>query len=296
MLYGALEAGGTKMVVAIGDENGTILHQKTIPTQAPHITIPQITDYFTIEHQEPIQALGIGAFGPIDVIKGSTTFGHIMNTPKADWRGFDLYGALKKALFEKGMDIPIGIDTDVNGSCLGEVTYGEARGLDNVVYVTIGTGIGAGIYCEGRLIHGMLHPEGGHILIQKNPKDIGKSVCHCHENCMEGLASGPAIEKRWGKKASELAQNAQVWELESEYIAKGLVNIILLLSPQRIILGGGVMNQEQLFSMVRSKVQKYINGYYKTKELTDMEHYIVPASLAGNQGIMGAIRLAQLAV
>lgn len=296
MLYGALEAGGTKMVVAVGDETGAILHQKTIPTKTPQITIPQIVDYFTIEQEKPIQALGIGAFGPIDVIKSSATFGHIMNTPKADWRGFDLYGTLKRELSEKGLNIPIGIDTDVNGSCLGEVTYGSAKGLDSVVYVTIGTGIGTGIYCDGKLIHGMLHPEGGHILISKNPNDIGDSVCHCHAACMEGLASGPAIEKRWGKKASELADNMQVWELESEYIAKGLVNIILLLSPQKIILGGGVMKQSQLFRLVREKVQNYINGYYETKELTDMEHYIVPASLEGNQGIMGAIRLAQLAV
>lgn len=296
MLYGALEAGGTKMVVAIGDETGKILHQKKIPTKSPQITIPQIVDYFTVERKEPIQALGIGAFGPINVIKGSSNFGHIMNTPKTDWRGFNLYGTLKTALSERGMDIPIGIDTDVNGSCLGEVTYGEARGLDSVVYVTIGTGIGTGIYCEGNLLHGMLHPEGGHILITKNPKDMGTSVCHCHANCMEGLASGPAIEKRWGRNAVELADNAQVWELESEYIAKGLVNIILLLSPQKIILGGGVMKQAQLFPLVRNKVKEYINGYYETQELTDMEHYIVPASLEGNQGIMGAIRLAQLAV
>lgn len=287
MLYGALEAGGTKMVVAVGDENGKILEQKTIPTTTPEETMPQIIAYFK---DKEIAALGVGAFGPVDVVKGSPTYGHILNTPKTAWRNFDLVGAL-----EEGLHLPIGIDTDVNGSCLGEMTYGCAKGLDTVVYLTIGTGIGAGIAVGGKLLHGMLHPEGGHILISKNPHDMGKSVCPFHDSCMEGLASGPSIQARWGKQAAELVDNRVVWELESEYIAKGLVNMILILSPQKIILGGGVMHQEQLFPMIRRKVVEYINSYYETKELSDMENYIVPASLCDDQGIMGAIRLAQLA-
>lgn len=287
MLYGALEAGGTKMVVAVGDENGKILEQKTIPTTTPEETMPQIIAYFK---DKEIAALGVGAFGPVDVVKGSPTYGHILNTPKTAWRNFDLVGAL-----EEGLHLPIGIDTDVNGSCLGEMTYGCAKGLDTVVYLTIGTGIGAGIAVGGKLLHGMLHPEGGHILISKNPHDMGKSVCPFHDSCMEGLASGPSIQERWGKQAAELVDNRVVWELESEYIAKGLVNMILILSPQKIILGGGVMHQEQLFPMIRRKVVEYINSYYETKELSDIENYIVPASLCDDQGIMGAIRLAQLA-
>lgn len=287
MLYGALEAGGTKMVVAVGDENGKILEQKTIPTTTPEETMPQIIAYFK---DKEIAALGVGAFGPVDVIKGSPTYGHILNTPKTAWRNFDIAGAL-----EEGLHLPIGIDTDVNGSCLGEMTYGCAKGLDTVVYLTIGTGIGAGIAVGGKLLHGMLHPEGGHILISKNPHDMGKSVCPFHDSCMEGLASGPSIQARWGKQAAELVDNRVVWELESEYIAKGLVNMILILSPQKIILGGGVMHQEQLFPMIRRKVVEYINSYYETKELSDIENYIVPASLCDDQGIMGAIRLAQLA-
>lgn len=291
MLFGALEAGGTKMVMAVGDENGRILEQKTIPTTTPEETMPQIVEYFKEKIQEKgIVALGVGSFGPVDVVKSSPTYGHILNTPKLAWKNYNLVGTL-----EKELGIPVGLDTDVNGSCLGEMTYGCAKGLDTVVYITIGTGIGAGIAVGGKLLHGMLHPEAGHILIGKNSHDPGKSVCPYHDSCLEGLASGPSIEARWGKKAIELVDNAVVWELESEYIAKGLVNMILTLSPQKIILGGGVMHQEQLFPMIRSKVTSLINDYYTTKELDDMECYIVPASLQDDQGIMGAVRLAQLA-
>lgn len=291
MLFGALEAGGTKMVMAVGDENGRILEQKTIPTTTPEETMPQIIEYFKEKIREKgIVALGVGAFGPVDVVKASTTYGHILNTPKLAWKQYNLAGTL-----EKELGIPVGLDTDVNGSCLGEMTYGCAKGMDTVVYITIGTGIGAGIAVGGKLLHGMLHPEAGHILIAKNSHDPGKSVCPYHDSCFEGLASGPSMEARWGKKSAELVDNAKVWELESEYIAKGLVNIILTLSPQKIILGGGVMHQEQLFPMIRNKVSALLNNYYTTKELERMEDYIVPASLQDNQGIMGAVRLAQLA-
>lgn len=286
MLYGALEAGGTKMVLAVGNEKGEILEQKSIPTRTPEETMPEIISFFNGKN---IQALGVGAFGPVDVIKTSPSYGHILNTPKLAWRQYDILGTLKKAL-----NIPIGIDTDVNGSCLGEMTYGSAKGLKNVIYLTIGTGIGAGIAVDGKLLHGMLHPEGGHILIGKNKNDKGVSVCPYHDSCMEGLAAGPSIEKRWGKSAKELVGNDEVWELEAEYIAKGLVNMILILSPERIILGGGVMHQKQLFPLVRKKVTEYINEYYQTEALKDMDTFIVPASLNDDQGIMGAIRLAEL--
>jgi len=292
MLFGALEAGGTKMVMAVGDENGKILEQKTIPTTTPEETMPQIVEYFKEKIKEKgMVALGVGAFGPVDVVKHSPTYGYILNTPKLAWKQYNLAGTL-----EQELKIPIGLDTDVNGSCLGEMTYGCAKGLNTVVYLTIGTGIGAGIAVDGKLLHGMLHPEAGHILIAKNSHDRGNSVCPYHDSCLEGLASGPSIEARWGKKAAELVDQTVVWELESEYIAKGLVNMILMISPQKIILGGGVMHQEQLFPKIREKVTAYLNEYYQTKELADMENYIVPPSLNDNQGIMGAIRLAQLAV
>lgn len=283
MLIGALEAGGTKMVCAIGKEDGTILEQISIPTVTPKETIPKLIGYF---QDKKIEALGIGAFGPVDVNPQSETFGYILDTPKLAWRHKDLVGGLKKAL-----NVPVGLDTDVNGSCLGEVTYGCAKGLDNVIYITIGTGVGVGIWTNGGLVHGMLHPEGGHILLIRHPEDPDGGVCPYHRNCLEGFASGPSIEARWGKKAIELVDREEVWEMEGYYIAQALADYILVLSPEKIILGGGVMHQEQLFPIIRTKVQELLNGYINTKELGDMEHYIVPASLNDNQGIMGCIKL-----
>lgn len=288
MMYGALEAGGTKMVCAIGDETGKIYEQISIPTRSPEETIPDIIHYFK---NKEIGALGIGAFGPVDVNKKSDTYGYILDTPKIPWRNFDIVGSIQKEL-----NIPIGLDTDVNGSCLGEVTFGCGKGLDSVLYITIGTGIGAGISVNGKLLHGMLHPEAGHIMLQKHPQDTYQGKCPYHGACFEGLAAGPAIEERWGKKAIELKDKDEVWELEAHYIAEALMSYILILSPQKIILGGGVSHQEQIFSLVRKKVQELLNGYLNTKELKDIDNYIVPASLDGNQGIMGCIQLGKLAL
>ncbi|MBQ8148610.1 MAG: ROK family protein [Lachnospiraceae bacterium] len=288
MRLGALEAGGTKMVCAIGDETGRIQEQISIPTTTPEETMPKIIAYF---RDKDIDALGIAAFGPVDVKPKSPTYGSILDTPKLAWRNFSILNALKEAF-----DIPMGLDTDVNGSCLGEMTYGSAKGLDSVMYITIGTGIGAGIAIGGKLVHGMLHPEAGHILIAPVSGDENNSVCPYHKNCLEGLAAGPSIEKRWGTKAVNLVDKAEVWELESDYLAQAIVNFILTVSPQRIILGGGVMHQEQLFPLIRRKVIEKMNGYIRTPEMADMEHYIVPASLQGDQGIMGCVRLAELAL
>ncbi|MBE5876528.1 MAG: ROK family protein [Lachnospiraceae bacterium] len=284
MLYGAIEAGGTKMVVALVEDTGEIKDKVVIPTSTPEETMPQIIGYLK---GKDIKAVGVGSFGPVDVVKGSPTYGCIMNTPKLAWKNYNLVEAL-----ETGLGVPVSLDTDVNAACLGEMTYGCAKGIGNVIYVTIGTGIGAGIAVEGKLLHGMMHPEAGHILITKRLADRGQSVCPYHDSCFEGLASGPSIEARWGKKAYELVDNQIVWELESEYIAKGLMNMILTLSPQKIILGGGVMHQEQLFPLIREKVAEVLNHYYDTRELADMDTYIVPASLNDNQGILGAAVLA----
>lgn len=287
MRYGALEAGGTKMVCAVGDENGRILEQISIPTEHPDITLPKIAAYFA---ERSIQALGIGAFGPINLRKDSPDYGKIGNTPKMDYKGVNLI-----SFFSETLMVPIAIDTDVNAACLGEVRFGAARGLVHVVYLTIGTGIGSGIYLNGQLLHGMLHPEGGHILVEPVSWDPGKSVCPYHSNCLEGLSSGPSIRSRWGREAFELAGRTEVWELEAEYLAQGLMSYILMLSPQKIILGGGVMHQEQLFPLIRERVLQKLNGYYETPELTDMDTYIVPAALAGNQGIIGCLCMAKKA-
>ncbi len=283
MLIGALEAGGTKMVCAVGREDGTILDQMSIPTTSPEETIPKIISYFKDKN---IEALGVAAFGPVDVNPQSETYGYILDTPKLAWRHKDLLGALKKEL-----SVPMGLDTDVNGSCLGEMTYGCAKNLDSVIYLTIGTGIGVGVGINGKPLHGMLHPEGGHILLSPHPDDPKGGICPYHKNCLEGLACGPSIEARWGKKAVELADRTEVWELESFYIAQALVDFIMILSPRKIILGGGVMHQEQLFPLIRTKVKEMLGGYLNTRELADMDSYIVPASLHDDQGIMGCIKL-----
>lgn len=287
MRLGALEAGGTKMVCAIGDETGKIFEQVSIPTETPKITVPKMIAYF---QEQKIEALGIGCFGPIDPDEASETYGYITSTPKLAWANYNIVGA-----FQEALGCPVGFDTDVNGSVLGEVTFGQARNKKNVVYITIGTGIGAGIYVEGKLLHGMLHPEAGHIILAKREHDTYEGKCPYHGTCFEGLAAGPAIEARWGKKAAELRENEAVWDLEAYYIAQALVNYILILSPEMIILGGGVMHQEQLFPLIRSYVKELLNDYVKTKELEDLEHYIVPASLQDNQGIMGCLELARRA-
>lgn len=283
MRLGALEAGGTKMVCAVGDEKGKIFEQISIPTKTPEETMPEIAEYFK---EAKIEALGIGCFGPVDLDKKSKTYGCITSTPKLAWRNFNIVGTLEKAL-----GCPAGFDTDVNSSVLGEVTFGQANGKNCVVYITIGTGIGAGIYINGRLLHGMLHPEAGHVLIRKRYDDSYEGNCPYHKNCFEGLASGPAIEQRWGQKAAALKDRKEVWELEAYYIAQALTGFILTLSPEMIILGGGVMHQEQLFPEIRKNVKEMLNDYIKTEEISHMENYIVPASLNDNQGIMGCLEL-----
>jgi len=283
MIIGGLEAGGTKMVCAIGDENGVIFDTMTIPTLRPEDTVPKMYDFFKDNN---IEALGIASFGPIDLNINSKTYGYVTTTPKPGWGMYDFVGAFKE------LGIPVGFDTDVNGSALGEKIYGAGQGIDNLVYFTIGTGIGAGIISEGRLLHGMLHPEAGHMLLKRHPEDLEfKSFCPFHADCFEGLAAGPAIEKRWGVKAIDLPKDHKAWDIEGYYIAQALVNMSLIVSAQRFILGGGVMHQEQLFPIIRKYYVELMNGYIKTKELEDIDSYIVSQSLLDKQGILGAIRL-----
>ena len=286
-LYGGIEAGGTKMVCATGYADGTIFDRVSFPTDTPDVSIPKIVDYF---RDKDICALGIGSFGPVDVDPASETYGSILDSPKIAWQHYPIRKKLEEAL-----NVPIKIDTDVNGSCIGEMTFGCAEGMDNVGYVTIGTGIGAGMAVNGQLVHGMGHPEFGHIHISRVPGDDYKGKCPFHSTCFEGLASGPAIEERWGKKAEELGDRPEVWEMEADYIAQGLMSMVLTISPRKIILGGGVMHQRQLFPMIREKLCEKLAGYIHTKELDDIDDYIVPASLSDNQGIMGAIQLGVLA-
>lgn len=284
MRIGALEAGGTKMVCAVGDEAGRIEESISIPTTTPEETLSAISAYFD---KYNIKALGIGSFGPIDLNRESETYGFITSTPKRGWSNCDIVG-----YFRKKFDIPIGFDTDVNASLLGELTWGAAKNCSNAIYITVGTGIGVGVMAEGRLVHGMLHPEAGHVMLCRHEKDSYAGKCPYHKSCFEGLASGPAVEERWGKKGVELANKQEVWELEAYYIAQAVYTYILTFSPQLIILGGGVMQQERLFPMIRKEVLRFNGEYIHTEELRDIDRYIVPAALKGRQGIMGCIRLA----
>lgn len=284
MLIGGIEAGGTKMVCAVGDENGNIVDRMSVPTRQPSETLTEIIDYFK---KWDIEALGIGCFGPIDLNRNSKAYGHITKTPKKDWMDCDIVGTFREAL-----KIPVGFDTDVNAAVLGEVTWGAAKGCKNAIYITIGTGVGVGVYSNGALLHGLVHPEAGHMLIQKAPEDTYEGRCPFHPNCVESLASGPAIEARWGQKAVELADKKEVWELEAYYIAQAVANYIVTYSPQKIILWGGVMHQEQLFPMVRSRVKELLNGYVHHEMINDrIEEYIIPPALGENPGILGAIQL-----
>ncbi|MDD4111579.1 MAG: ROK family protein [Herbinix sp.] len=287
MKIGALEAGGTKMVCAVGSMKGEIYDQISIPTEKPEVTIPKIIQYFKTHE---IDCLGVGCFGPIDLNKKSDTYGFIKNTPKTEWINYNIIGNFKEAL-----NVPVGFDTDVNGSVLGEVTFGCAQNLDCVVYITVGTGIGVGAYINGRTLQGMMHPEAGHVLIKKNIEDDYEGICPYHKSCLEGLASGSAIEKRWGRKGTELEGNSEVWELEASYLAQAIINYIYTYSPQKVILGGGIMHQKQLFPLIRKKVLELNKDYLTCNELLDINTYIVPPSLGDNQGIMGALELGRKA-
>lgn len=284
MLIGGIEAGGTKMVCAVGDENGVIQDRVSFPTRQPKETFEDILGYY---RKWDIKALGIGCFGPLDLDRKSETYGFITKTPKPGWGNIDVVGTFRNAL-----NVPIGFDTDVNGAVLGEVTWGAAKGAESAIYITIGTGVGVGVYVNGGLLHGLIHPEGGHILIARHPNDSYKGKCPFHGNCVEGLASGPAVEARWGKKGVELADRDEVWELEAYYIAQAITNYIMVYSPQKIILWGGIMHQEKLFGMVRKEVQRLLNGYMAHKMiLENIDEYIVPPALGEDPGIIGAVKL-----
>ena len=284
-LYGALEAGGTKMVCAIGDENSNILERISIPTRTPAETMGPMIDFF---RGKEIRALGIGCFGPVDLKKGSRTYGYITSTPKLAWQNYPIV-----AEFEKALGVPVGFDTDVNAAALGEATWGCTRDVENSIYITVGTGVGVGVIIGGKPYHGMLHPEGGHILLARHPDDpmVG-SGCPFHENCLEGLAAGPSLEKRWGIKGAELTGRKEVWQLEAYYIGQALADYILILSPERIVLGGGVTHQEGLLALIRQETAKQLAGYIRTAAIDHLDSYIVGVSLNDNQGVMGAVKLA----
>lgn len=286
MLIGGIEAGGTKFVCAVGNEKGEVVERVTFPTTTPEETIVKVVEFF---REKEIVALGVGSFGPIDPNKHSPTYGYITSTPKPNWGNYNLLGELKKHF-----NVPIGFDTDVNGAALGELEHGAAKGLNSVLYITVGTGIGAGAVVEGRLINGLLHPEMGHIYVRRHKEDSYEGGCPFHRDCLEGLAAGPAIEARWGMRGDEIPEEHEAWEMEAYYLAQALVNYILIVSPEKIVMGGGVMKQLQLFPLIRKYVVELLNGYLVKEEiLSGIDEYIVPPKLGDNAGIVGAMALAK---
>jgi fructokinase len=279
-VYGGIETGGTKWECAIGTGPDDLRATATIPTTTPEETIGQVVAFF--EREGPVAGIGIGSFGPIDQKPGSVTWGHITSTPKPGWANTDVGGEIGRRL-----SVQVTFDTDVNAAALGEHRWGAAQGLDTFCYITIGTGIGGGGMAGGRLLHGLAHPEFGHMRI---PHDRGRDpfegVCPYHGDCWEGLASGRAIEARWGRPAAELDGDDAVWMLQAHYLALGLVSVICVLSPERILLGGGVMRRPSLLPLVHREVEGLMNGYQETATI------MLPA-LAPRSGVLGAIALAE---
>lgn len=288
-MLGAIEAGGTKFVCGVGTKEGKLIERIQIDTEAPEITMPKVIDFFK---KHPVVALGIGSFGPVDVEKTSDTYGNITSTPKPGWGDYPFVDTMKAAL-----NVPIEFNTDVNAAALGELMHGAAKGLDSCLYITVGTGIGAGAVVQGKLLQGLSHPEMGHTLVRRHPEDTYEGHCPYHKDCAEGMAAGPAIEERWGRKGIELADRLEVWELEAYYLAQALMQYILIVSPKRIIMGGGVMKQAQIFSLIHEQVKALLNGYVALPEITQhIEGYIVPPALGDDAGITGALMLANQAL
>ncbi len=293
-LYGGIEAGGTKFVCAIGNGPDGLLAETRFATTTPQESIGRAIAFFR-EHRTlgPLAAVGIASFGPIDPNPSSSTYGHITTTPKPGWADTDLYGAVARAL-----DVPVGFDTDVNVAALGEGRWGAAQGLDTCIYLTVGTGIGGGGMVNGGLLHGLMHPEMGHLRI---PHDLAADpypgCCPYHGDCLEGLACGPAIAGRWGAPAETLPGDHPAWALEARYLAYGVVCYILTLSPQRVVVGGGVMAQPRLMPLLRAEVLALLNGYLQAPAILEgIDAYIVPPALGSRAGVVGALALAENAL
>jgi len=290
-VYGGVEAGGTKFVCGIGTSPDD-LELGWFPTTSPDATVACVAAFFREHAGTPIDAVGIASFGPVDLDRTSPTYGHITSSPKLDWRHYDLAGALARALH-----VPVGFDTDVNGAALGEGRWGAAQGISDFIYLTVGTGIGGGAVVHGELVHGLVHPEMGHVRVPHDfAKDPFPGGCPYHQDCLEGLATGPAMQARWGKPAQDLPEDHPAWALEAHYLALGLSNWVCTLSPRRIVMGGGVMQQQQLFPMVRRELARLLNGYIRAAALMDeIDQYVVPPQLGNRAGVLGAIALAEAA-
>ena len=283
-LLGAIEAGGTKFVVAVADENFNIIDRTAFPTLDGEQTLDQAIAFF--DQYDNIDAIGIAAFGPIDIVPESKTYGYVLDTPKHGWSGYDFLGRMKA-----WRDIPYYWTTDVNGAGWAEFTTGAAKDVDNMVYLTVGTGVGAGIVSGGHLVSGYGHPEAGHIFLQKHPEDTYAGNCPFHgANCLEGLAAGPAIEERWGMSAKEIPDDHLACRMEAFYLAQAILDYTMILRPEKVVLGGGVPHREILFPLIRESFAEQMSDYLAVPPLDD---YIVPVANGDNAGILGCFYLAK---
>ena len=286
-LYAGIEAGGTKFNCLIANSPTDIIASTTLPTTTPNETLAASSDFFKeqIKIHGELEALGIACFGPVDLKTDSPTFGYITATPKEHWSGSDVVGHYRSSL-----GIPVAFDTDVNGAALGEHLYGAARGLNDFIYVTIGTGIGAGVFANGAPVNGMVHTEIGHMLVSRErERTTFKGICPFHDNCLTSLAAGPAIEARWNKPGNDLPPDHEAWDLEAYYLAVMCMNLSLSFSPEKIILGGGVMSQSHLYSKIRQHYKDLMNGYMLPT--LALEDYIVAPGLPDRSGQVGALAL-----
>jgi fructokinase len=289
--FGAIEAGGTKFVCAVGDESGHILTETRFPTTDPATTVAALIVCLRRQDAEfgPLAAIGLGSFGPIELQPHSPQRGCILDTPKPGWTGADVAGAL-----EREFGVPVAFDTDVNAAALAEHCWGSCQDVDDLVYITVGTGIGGGALVAGRRVHGLMHPEMGHLLARRHALDSSfPGVCPFHADCYEGLASGPAIVARCGAQLDALAADHPQWEIEADYIGQLCTQLVFALSPRRIVLGGGVMNHARLFPAIRLRMQHWLGGYVRREELlSGLDQYLVPPRLGAQAGIRGALALA----
>lgn len=285
-LIGGIEGGGTKFVCAVGTGPDDIRDEIRFPTTDPETSIGKALAFF--RQYSELRAVGIACFGPLDPNPKSETFGYVTTTPKPGWAHTPFAGRVADAL-----GVAVGFDTDVNAAALAEHRWGAAQDLDSCLYLTVGTGIGGGAVVEGRLIHGLMHPEMGHVRIPHDwDRDPYPGMCSYHGDCLEGLACGPAIQGRWGRRAETLPADHAAWQLEAHYLALGLIAYLVTLSPQRMILGGGVMQQRHLFPMIHAEVQSLLNGYIQSPMIGDrIDEYIVPPALGNRAGVLGGIAL-----
>ena len=290
-LFGGIEAGGTKFVCLVGNSPDQLVEEKRFPTTTPDETLARVIEFFApYSNRGELAAVGIASFGPLDLNPNSKTYGYITTTPKPGWGQIDLCGRIKRDL-----NVPVAFDTDVNAAAFGEQYWTlENQALDPFLYMTVGTGIGVGVIVNGLPLHGLIHTEAGHFAIPHNlQRDPFPGVCPYHSDCLEGLASGPSMNKRWGQNAETLPDAHPAWDLEAEYIALALVNLIYAYSPLRIVLGGGVPEHPGLHVAVRRKVQQLINGYvHSSMVLEKIDSYILPPTLGKRSGVLGAIAMA----